>query len=123
MQRRKPILSRAPAYVNRQSGELELNAGRASITLSVTNLGDRPIQVGSHYHFIETNAQLRFDRLKAYGKRLDIPAGTAVRFEPGETKTVRLTEIAGHRVIRSGNNLAQMVRSIGGKFAGRHGPG
>jgi urease subunit gamma/beta len=89
-----------------QSGELELNAGRESISLSVTNLGDRPIQVGSHYHFIETNAQLRFDRLKAYGRRLDIPAGTAVRFEPGETKTVRLVEIAGHRVIRGGNNLA-----------------
>ena len=87
-------------------GELELNAGREGITLSVTNLGDRPVQVGSHYHFIETNALLRFDRLKAYGKRLDIPAGTAVRFEPGETKTVRLTGIAGNRVIRGGNNLA-----------------
>lgn len=86
-------------------GELELNAGRASISLSVTNLGDRPVQVGSHYHFIETNAQLRFDRAKAYGKRLDIPAGTAVRFEPGETKAVRLVEIAGNKVIRGGNNL------------------
>ena len=89
-----------------QEGELELNAGRESINLSVTNLGDRPVQVGSHYHFIETNAQLRFDRAKAYGKRLDIPAGTAVRFEPGETKTVRLVDIAGKRVIRGGNNLA-----------------
>ena len=89
-----------------QPGELELNAGRESISLSITNLGDRPVQVGSHYHFIETNAQLRFDRLKAYGKRLDIPAGTAVRFEPGETKTVRLVDIAGNRVIRGGNNLA-----------------
>ena len=87
-------------------GELELNAGRAAISLAVTNLGDRPIQVGSHYHFIETNASLQFDRHQAYGKRLDIPAGTAVRFEPGETKTVRLVEIAGHRVIRGGNNLA-----------------
>jgi urease subunit gamma/beta len=64
------------------------------------------VQVGSHYHFVETNAQLLCDRRKAYGKRLDIPAGTAVRFEPGETKTVRLVEIAGHRVIRGGNNLA-----------------
>lgn len=87
-------------------GELELNAGRDGISLSVTNLGDRPVQVGSHYHFIETNAQLRFDRAKAYGKRLDIPAGTAVRFEPGETKTVRLVSIAGAQIIRGGNNLA-----------------
>jgi urease subunit gamma/beta len=87
-------------------GELELNAGRETVTLRVTNLGDRPVQVGSHYHFIETNPQLRFDRQKAYGKRLDIPAGTAVRFEPGETKTVRLVEIAGQRVIRGGNNIA-----------------
>ena len=88
------------------AGELELNAGRAAIRLEVANLGDRPIQVGSHYHFIETNSQLKFDRAKAYGKRLDIPAGAAVRFEPGETKTVTLVEIAGNRVIRGGNNLA-----------------
>ena len=74
--------------------------------MCVTNLGDRPVQVGSHYHFIETNAALRFDRRKAYGKRLDIPAGTAVRFEPGETKTVRLVELGGSRIIRGGNNLA-----------------
>jgi urease subunit gamma/beta len=87
-------------------GEIELNAGRETVMLAVTNLGDRPIQVGSHYHFIETNPQLRFDRAKAYGKRLDIPAGTAVRFEPGETKTVKLVEIAGNKVIRGGNNLA-----------------
>ena len=86
--------------------ELELNAGRATQELEVTNLGDRPIQVGSHYHFIETNAALSFDRGKAYGKRLDIPAGTAVRFEPGETKKVNLVEIAGRKVIRGGNNLA-----------------
>ena len=88
------------------AGEIELNAGRETVTLAVTNLGDRPIQVGSHYHFIETNAQLRFDRAKAYGKRLDIPAGTAVRFEPGEAKTVKLVAIAGNKVIRGGNNLA-----------------
>ena len=87
-------------------GEIELNSGREIVSLPVTNLGDRPIQVGSHYHFIETNASLRFDREKAYGKRLDIPAGTAVRFEPGETKTVKLVEIAGKKVIRGGNNLA-----------------
>ena len=89
-----------------RAGELTLNEGRDSIDLPVTNLGDRPVQVGSHYHFVETNASLRFDRAKAYGRRLDIPAGTAVRFEPGETKTVRLAEIAGNRVIRGGNNLA-----------------
>jgi urease subunit gamma/beta len=87
-------------------GEIELNVGRESLTLSVTNLGDRPVQVGSHYHFIETNPQLRFDRAKAYGKRLDIPAGTAVRFEPGETKTVKLVDIAGNKVIQGGNNIA-----------------
>lgn len=95
-----------PGAVNIQPGEVELNQGRVTATLMVTNLGDRPIQVGSHYHFIETNSHLRFDRGRAYGKRLDIPAGTAVRFEPGETKTVRLVEIAGRRVIRGGNNLA-----------------
>lgn len=89
-----------------QEGEIELNAGRATAEIPVTNMGDRPIQVGSHYHFIETNPALRFDRGEAYGKRLDIPAGTAVRFEPGETKTVRLVEIAGKKVIRGGNNLA-----------------
>lgn len=89
-----------------QEGELELNAGRETVTLTVTNLGDRPVQVGSHYHFIETNASLQFDRGKAYGKRLDIPAGTAVRFEPGETKSVHLVDIAGRRIIRGGNNLA-----------------
>lgn len=95
-------------------GELELNAGRSVIQIAVTNLGDRPIQVGSHYHFIETNAQLRFDRGKAYGRRLDIPAGTAVRFEPGETRTVSLVEIAGRKVIRGGNNLADGKVSAAG---------
>jgi urease subunit gamma/beta len=87
-------------------GEITLNQNREAITLEVTNLGDRPIQVGSHYHFIETNSSLKFDRSKAYGKRLDIPAGAAVRFEPGEGKTVTLVDIAGNKVIRGGNNLA-----------------
>jgi urease subunit gamma/beta len=96
-------------------GEIELNAGRATVELPVTNLGDRPIQVGSHYHFIETNASLKFDRGAAYGKRLDIPAGTAVRFEPGETKTVKLVEIAGRKIIRGGNNLAGGKVSAAGK--------
>jgi urease subunit gamma/beta len=86
--------------------ELVLNQGRETAELIVTNLGDRPIQVGSHYHFVETNKFLKFDRGAAYGKRLDIPAGTAIRFEPGEAKTVSLVEIAGNRVIRGGNNLA-----------------
>jgi len=89
-----------------REGELVLNEARATVSLSVTNQGDRPIQVGSHYHFIETNSALAFDRAQAFGMRLDIPAGTAVRFEPGDTKTVALVEIAGNRVIRGGNNLA-----------------
>jgi urease len=83
-----------------------LNEGRKRLRLKVTSKGDRPIQVGSHYHFIETNPQLEFDRGRAYGYRLDIAAGTSVRFEPGDTKTVTLVEIGGHRVIRGGNNLA-----------------
>ena len=98
-------------------GEITLNEGRAAIEMSVTNLGDRPVQVGSHYHFVETNAQLVFDRGVAYGRRLDIPAGTAVRFEPGETKTVMLVEIAGDRVIRGGNNLADGPVSDAGREA------
>ena len=107
-----------PGSVEILDGEIELNAGRATAEIPVTNLGDRPIQVGSHYHFIETNASLKFDRGAAYGKRLDIPAGTAVRFEPGETKTVRLVEIAGKRIIRGGNNLANgKVSAVGKKAA------
>lgn len=107
----------APGEVLPADGELTLNAGRAAVTLPVTNLGDRPIQVGSHYHFIETNASLRFDRGQAYGKRLDIPAGTAVRFEPGETRSVRLVEIAGRRVVRGGNQLAEGPVSEAGRQA------
>ncbi|HWN94063.1 MAG TPA: urease subunit gamma [Methylomirabilota bacterium] len=106
-----------PGATDVLAGDIELNAGRETVTLAVTNLGDRPIQVGSHYHFIETNAQLRFDRVHAYGKRLDIPAGTAVRFEPGETKTVKLVEIAGSKVIRGGNNLASGEVSAAGRSA------
>jgi len=87
------------------AGELELNAGRRTASLAVTNRADRPIQVGSHYHFIETNPSLAFDRRASFGLRLDIPAGTAVRFEPGETRTVQLVEIAGNKVIRGGNGL------------------
>jgi urease subunit gamma/beta len=86
-------------------GELTMNQGRRSIALAVTNLGDRPIQVGSHYHFIETNASLQFDRGASLGMRLDIPAGTAVRFEPGETRTVKLVEIAGEKIVRGGRGV------------------
>ena len=96
----------APGNVIVGDGDITLNEGRETATLEVTNLGDRPIQVGSHYHFGETNRALRFDRGAAYGKRLDIPAGTAVRFEPGETRTVKLVAIAGRRMIRGGNALA-----------------
>jgi urease subunit gamma/beta len=96
----------APGACEPMAGQLDLNADRPTVTLTVTNVGDRPVQVGSHYHFVETNAALRFDRGAAYGKRLDIPAGTATRFEPGDTKTVTLVDIAGHRVIRGGNGLA-----------------
>jgi urease subunit beta len=88
-----------PGEVLPKDGEIELNAGRKTITLEVANTGDRPIQVGSHYHFFETNTALKFDRKKARGYRLDIAAGTAVRFEPGQTRTVRLVAYAGGRTV------------------------
>jgi urease subunit gamma/beta len=88
-----------PGEVMAQQGELTLNEGRATVTLDVSNTGDRPIQVGSHYHFFETNPGLKFDRAKARGMRLDIPAGTAVRFEPGQTRTVKLVALAGERKV------------------------
>lgn len=114
----KPVTDEpTPGSTEIKEGEIELNVGRATAKILVTNLGDRPIQVGSHYHFIETNGALKFDRATAYGKRLDIPAGTAVRFEPGETKTVKLVEIAGKKVIRGGNNLASGKVSAMGKKA------
>lgn len=78
-------------------GEIELNAGRRTLTLSVANSGDRPVQVGSHYHFFETNDALAFDRAAARGMRLNIPAGTAVRFEPGQSRDVELVDLAGDR--------------------------
>ena len=80
-----------------KDGEIELNAGRKTVTLSVINSGDRPIQVGSHYHFAEANAALRFDRAAAHGMRLNIASGTAVRFEPGQQRTVELVDVAGER--------------------------
>lgn len=106
-----------PGAMQVRPGEITLNAGRPTVMLAVTNLGDRPIQVGSHYHFIETNSALEFDRAKSYGMRLDIPAGTAVRFEPGETKTVQLVEIAGKKIIRGGNILASGEVCDSGKAA------
>ena len=81
------------------AGEIELNAGRPTVTLTVANTGDRPIQVGSHYHFFETNPALKFDRAKARGFRLDIPAGTAMRFEPGQSREVHLVALAGKRQV------------------------
>jgi urease subunit beta len=88
-----------PGEVFPADGEIELNAGRAAVTVSVANTGDRPIQVGSHYHFYETNPALKFDREKARGCRLDIAAGTAVRFEPGQTRDVQLVAVSGARTI------------------------
>ncbi|MBT2523149.1 urease subunit beta [Arthrobacter sp. ISL-28] len=85
-------------YVLR-SEPLTVNAGREAIDVVVVNTGDRPVQVGSHYHFAEANRALEFDRQAAYGRRLDIPAGTAARFEPGDSKTVRLIELAGRREV------------------------
>ena len=88
-----------PGEIFPASGDIELNAGAATVTLDVANTGDRPIQVGSHYHFAETNAGLSFDRAKARGMRLDIAAGTAVRFEPGQTRTVTLVPYGGDRKV------------------------
>jgi urease subunit beta len=88
-----------PGEIKVADGTIELNKGRRTITLEVANSGDRPIQVGSHYHFYETNDALKFDRKKAYGFRLNIAAGTAVRFEPGQTRTVELLQLGGERKV------------------------
>jgi len=88
-----------PGEIHTLEGEIELNADRQPVSIVVANTGDRPVQVGSHYHFYETNEALRFDREKAYGMRLDIAAGTAVRFEPGQTRTVQLIPLAGAREV------------------------
>ena len=90
-----------------EEGELELNAGRPVARVVVRNTGDRPVQVGSHYHFFEVNRSLAFDRAAAYGQRLNIPAGTAVRFEPGEEKEVELTTFAGARLAHGCNGLVE----------------
>ncbi len=99
-----------PGEVIAKEGELELNAGRKSVTIEVANTGDRPIQVGSHYHFAETNAALRFDRAAARGCRLDIAAGTAIRFEPGQTRNVSLVPYAGGRRVYGFN--AQVMGAL-----------
>jgi len=88
-----------PGEMQIEPGEIELNAGRPTLTIEVANTGDRPIQIGSHYHFYETNAALGFDREQTRGMRLDIAAGTAVRFEPGQTRTVQLVAYAGDRKV------------------------
>ncbi|MHB9839812.1 urease subunit beta [Paraburkholderia terrae] len=88
-----------PGELITDDGELELNAGRATVTVTVSNTGDRPVQVGSHYHFYEVNTALAFDRETARGFRLNIAAGTAVRFEPGQERTVELVALAGDRVV------------------------
>ena len=88
-----------PGEVKTKEGEIEINAGRKTVTIKVANSGDRPVQVGSHYHFFETNEALLFDRAVARGFRLNIAAGTAVRFEPGQERTVELVELAGARVV------------------------
>ena len=88
-----------PGEMRTQPGTIELNAGRKIVTLTVVNSGDRPVQVGSHYHFFETNEALQFERKTAYGFRLNIPAGTAVRFEPGQNRSVELVELGGARAV------------------------
>ncbi len=88
-----------PGEVIAAKGEIELNAGAPTVSIEVSNTGDRPVQVGSHYHFFETNNGLSFDRMKARGMRLDIPAGTAVRFEPGQTRSVTLIPLSGKREV------------------------
>ncbi len=91
--------------LNESAGPIQANSGRRTARILVKNTGDRPIQVGSHFHFFETNSYLAFDRSKAYGMRLNIPAGTAVRFEPGEEKEIELTVFAGRRVIHGFSGL------------------
>ena len=88
-----------PGEIKVAPGEIELNAGRATVTVEVTNTGDRPIQIGSHYHFFETNDALKFDRQASYGFRLNIAAGTAIRFEPGQSRTVELVALSGDRKV------------------------
>jgi urease subunit beta len=100
-----------PGEIEVSQGHIEINQGRKTVSLKVTNSGDRPIQVGSHYHFFETNDALKFERKSAYGYRLNIAAGTAVRFEPGQARTVELVELAGERKVYGfqGNVMGKLV--------------
>ncbi len=102
---KKKVGGVSPGELDCEEGEIEINAGRRSVTIKVVNTGDRPVQIGSHYHFFETNKALEFNRASAFGLRLDIPAGTAVRFEPGEAKEVVLTEFGGTQEMYGLNNL------------------
>lgn len=99
------IITSNPGEYLLRSEQIELNKGRETIKIVVNNTGDRPVQVGSHYPFFEVNSKLQFDRKKSYGYRLNIPAGTAVRFEPGEKKVVEVVEISGEQIVYGGNNL------------------
>jgi urease subunit beta len=103
-----------PGEIQVSEGHLELNAGRKTVSLKVTNAGDRPIQVGSHYHFFETNDALKFERKSAYGCRLNIAAGTAVRFEPGQTRTIELVQLAGERKVYGfqGKVMGKLVEKL-----------
>ncbi|WP_254824220.1 urease subunit beta [Haloglomus halophilum] len=122
-----------PGEVRTGEGTVTLNEGRETATVTVANTGDRPVQVGSHFHFFEANAALAFDREAAFGMRLNVPAGTAVRFEPGERETVELVAIGGKRVAHGMNGLVngsvdgdpgeaiERAREAGFRFAGDHG--
>jgi urease subunit gamma/beta len=99
-----PVEAATPGELALADGDIVLNEGRQAVTVAVANLGDRPVQVGSHYHFFEVNPELRFDRDRAFGMRLDIPAGTAVRFEPGEEREVDLVAFGGERAVHDGRS-------------------
>ena len=105
-----------PGEIRTLSGVIEMNQGRNKVNLQVVNTGDRPVQIGSHYHFFETNKALDFDRAAAFGFRLDIPAGTAVRFEPGQEREVTLTEFGGEKRLDGLNNLSKNDISDQGKI-------
>jgi urease subunit gamma/beta len=104
---REPVEGVEPGELRLADGDIVINEARESIVLSVRNLGDRPIQVGSHYHFFEVNPELEFDRARAFGMRLDIPAGTAVRFEPGDEREVELVTLGGERRVHGLNRLTE----------------
>jgi urease subunit gamma/beta len=125
----RPVEGVVPGELRPADGDIELNAGRRRVTVAVRNTGDRPVQVGSHYHFFEVNDALGFDRATAFGMRLDIPAGTAVRFEPGDEREVELVELGGNRRVHGLNRLtegetgeqqreAALKRAADGGFAG-----